>query len=246
MGTHSTAGLKALFIYIFLIRCSYLIAQPALLFYADAGENVVSQGLFLKSAIFGQFKYGKNMAESGFQIDLKSNNKSVFSGYRIDVSREIQIKDKPIELHAFFFRTPFSGILHETNWGPFLKIKRKHFEMAIGTNFRTYSFSRKAVKEYSINKNDAKIHEVFNIIYAFSYNLKPPDNPWNVGLTVTDIDYFSINQETNPMFNMHGFYKLSLPVRLYLEAWYKIAGASNLDVNYFGFYFRTGILWDIK
>jgi hypothetical protein len=156
------------------------------------------------------------------------------------------IKSTPIELQGFFLFNPFSDILRETNWGILLKSRLKHFDLALGTDFRTYAYSKKAINDYGIEKNAAKIHEPFNLIYSFSYYLKPTEDKWNIGLSVTNIDYFIINQETNPTLSLRGLYKLKSPLSLFAQAWYEPAGVLNLNINYFGFFIRTGIIWDIN
>ena len=221
-----------------------LTAQSYLSLYTELGENNVSHGLYFESAVIGQCKFGNNNLGTGFQFDLDKSYKTIFSGYTINASRHFVIKGIHLELQGFCIRTDFSQILCETNLGAFLKMNRNHFEMTIGTNFRTYSFSQKAVKDYEIERNAAKITEVYNIMYSFRYNLKPLDSRWNAGVSVTDIDYFVINQETNPILNLYGFYRLSSPVNLYTSVSYKIAGATNIAVNYFGLFLKTGIIWN--
>lgn len=222
-----------------------LIAQPRVTAYTDLGQTSVSDGLFIKTAGLGQYKYGKNLIETGFQIDLKSNNKNTFSGYNIKASREFKIKDFPFEVQGFYILTPFLDIFRETNWGVMLNIKRDNFVMRIGTNFRTFAFTQKAIEYYELPES-SKIHENWNLMYSFSYCLKPLENYWNIGLSITNIDHFIINQETNPIFNLRASYKVSSPINLFVESWYKSAGSFNLSVNYFGFFFRTGIIWDIN
>ena len=240
----SAGSLRVIFTFFVVLFCINLMAQSGLNIYNDLGENNVSQGLYDKSAALGFIQSGNNNLETGFQIDMNKSNKTAFSGYIINASRDFSIKGIPLELHGFWSITDFSRIMYETNWGVLLQMRRNHFEMAIGTNFRTYSFSRKAVKDYEIEKNNANLHEAYNIMYSFSYNLKPIVSLWNVGLSVTDIDYFIINQDTNPILNLYGSYKLSSHLGLYAEASYKMAGASNMAVNYFGFFLRTGISWN--
>ena len=238
-------SIRAFLIFLSLFFCINSVAQPGLTIYTDMGSNNVSHGLFIKSSAIGYYKFGKNIVETGFQTDLKNYNKHGFSGYSIDISRDFAIKGLPLALQGFYTSTSSSDMLRESNWGGLLKMKFNHFEMIFGTNFRTFSFRPGVVKDYNIEKNTTKLHEINNLMYSFSYNLKPGDNRWNAGLSVTDIDHFTINQETNPMFNLHGLYKLKSPVLLLAQAWYKIAGASNLEVNYFGFYIRTGLIWNI-
>ncbi len=222
-----------------------LIAQPQVTAYTDLGQTSVSDGLFIKTAGLGRYKFGKNRVEAGFQFDLKSNNENTISGYSISASRELLIKNFPFEVQGFYILTPFSDIFRETNWGVMLNIKRDHFVLRIGTNFRTFAFTQKAIEYYELQES-SKIHENWNLMYSFAYYIKPLENYWNIGLSITNIDHFIINQETNPVFNIRALYEVSSPINLFVESWYKSAGAFNLSVNYFGFFFRTGIIWDIN
>ncbi|MEI6049816.1 MAG: hypothetical protein WCS03_13005 [Bacteroidota bacterium] len=243
---NSTKSFRVILINFFLMYGINLIAQPGLNIYTDLGMNNTSQGLIIKSSAMGCYKFDKNLVEAGYQVDLMNGNKNVFSGYTISGSKYLVIKDIVLELKGFFTRSRPSDILQETDWGGLLKMRHKHFEMAIGTNFRTYNFSQQAVLDFKIDNSTTKIHEIYNLMYSFSYYLKPTDDKWNVGLSVTNIDHFIINQETNPMFNLNCLYKLRSSVCLYAQAWYKIAGASNLEVNHFGFFVRTGIIWNFN
>ncbi len=241
----STLILKLFFINFFSLICLNLVAQVGLFLYTDLGKNNVSQGIFTKSSTMAHYKSGKNMLETGFQTDLK-NNKFCFSGYTLNASRIFKIKKIPLVLKGFCTWTYPSEILEETNWGALLNMRQKHFEMAIGTNFRSYNFRQTAVRDYEINPKNTKVHEIYNIMYSFSYYLKPADDIWNIGLSVTNIDHFIINQETNPIVNLKGLYRISSPVYLYIQAWYKCAGMTNLALNHFGYFFRTGIIWNIN
>jgi hypothetical protein len=80
-------------------------------------------------------------------------------------------------------------------------------------------------------------------MYSFGYYLKKDDDLWNAGLSLTNIDHFYISQETNTILCLQGFYKPGSQVSLFAESWYKTSGAPNLAINYFGFFFRTGITW---
>ena len=241
----STLILKHFSIIFFSWICFNLAAQPGFSFYTEAGRNNVSNGIFIKSAMLAYYKSGKNMLETGFQTDLK-NNKFGFSGYTLSASRKLKIKDISLELKGFCTWTYPSEILEETNWGTLLKMRKKHFEMTLGTNFRSYNLRQKAIKDFEINSENTKVTEIYNIMYSISYYLKPSDDSWNIGLSITNFDHFIINQETNPVFNLTGLYRISSPVCLYIQAWYKCAGVTNLELNHFGFFFRTGITWNIN
>jgi hypothetical protein len=220
-----------------------LSAQAGLTGYADAGKNTISD-FYVRSALFGHYRSGNNFLEAGVQTNLYNGNKIVLSGYRFNGSRNFNIKNTQFEVRGFWLWTASSEILKEINYGFALAVKPKHLELLVGTNFRTYSFRKKAMEIYPINEDASKIHEYFNLMYSISYNLKPSDFRWNAGLTVTNIDYFLINQETNPYLNLHGSFKVSSPVCLFAEAWYKNAGTLNTNTNYFGFVIRGGVKWN--
>lgn len=220
------------------------MAQTGVSGYMDLGSNNVSDGFFMKTALLVQHRFGKNNVEAGLQVDIISHNERTFSGFNLRFSRLMQVKGFPFEVQGFFLRTPFSDLLRETNWGLLMDMKHNHFAMQLGTEFRSFAFTRKAIDTYGY-REDERIRENWNLVYSIGYHLKPDDYQWNVGLSVTNIDYFVMNQETNPVLRLSGRYRVSLPVDLFMEAWYKSAGALNLSVNYFGFFFRTGIAWDI-
>jgi hypothetical protein len=233
-----------LFILLITVARMNLSAQSGLTVYADAGDYTISDGLFMRSALLGHYRSGKNQLEAGVLTNLINSNNIVLSGYCINGSREFRIKNTFLELTGFWLWTASSELLQETNYGCFISIKQKHFEMQLGTNCRTYSFRRKAMQEFPIKEDNSKIHENFNLMYSFSYNLKPFDSRWNTGLTLTNTDHFLINQETNPYINVHGSYNVSSPVCLFAEVWYKNAGSLNMSTNYFGFVIRGGVKWN--
>ncbi len=237
---------EILFILFFVTCRINVAAQPGLTFYADAARNSVSDGLFLRSAILGYYKSGNYQFTAGIQTNLVNNNNVIFSGYRFNGSREFKIKSTLLQIQGFWLRTSASTILRESNYGCAFSMNRQHFNMLMGTNFRTYSFSRNAFNVFEIERSVNKIHENFNLMYSFSYNLKPSDNRWNAGVTLTNVDYFMINQETNPYVNLKGYYTLSSPVCLFAEGWYKNAGVTNISSNYFGFVIRGGVQWNFN
>jgi hypothetical protein len=194
--------------------------------------------------LLGHYRSGKNQLEAGVQTNLINGNNIVFSGYCINGSRKFSIKNTILELNGFWLWKASSKLLQESDYGCFVSMKQKHIEILLGTNFRTYGFRSMAIEEYNIEKDATKIHENFNLMYSFSYNLKPLDSRWNAGLTLTNTDYFLINQETNPYRNLHSSYHVSSPVCLFAEAWYKNAGSLNMNTNYFGFVIRGGVKWN--
>jgi len=239
--------MKFLFLSIFLLTGITLYAQPILTGYADIGSNNISEGLFIKTGTLGSFQSGKNTIGAGGQWDLFSNIERVITGLYLYTQRTLSIKDFKVNLKGFYSWSGFSKLLKETNLGIVAHHRRDHMEFQLGNNFRTYAYTQKAIDQYDPEDNaPVKIHENWNLMYMFAYYLKPSDNPWNLRVSVTSFDHFLINQETNPVVNLMGSVDIKPELVIFSEAWYKTSGAFNLNVNYFGFFLRTGIIWKIK
>lgn len=178
-------------------------------------------------------------------MNLKSENDLFFSGYRFGATQEFAVKQIPFSAQAFFTQN-YDAMLRETNWGLDVSKEWKHIDLVLGTYFKIYSFRNEVIKTYGIEEDAEKLKEPFNLLYSFTYRLKPPGNSWNVGLTVTNFDYFLYNQETNPLFNLNGTYKLNESLELFAQAWFEASGIFNINACYFGYYFRTGIKWNIR
>lgn len=234
----------------FLIGLSIMIsinsvAQPGLTIYTDVGSNNVSHGLSIKSAALAHLIYGKYRIETGIQYNIRDNSKNNFSGYEINASRDFLINHFPFRVKGFCIWTSPSDILRAANLGALLQMRHNRFEMLIGTNIDKYYYSKQAVKKYEIDKSAEKIHEVFNMMYSFTYNLKRTDENWNAGLTLTNIDHFLISQETNPLINLHVIFQAAPRIRFFTEAWYKCAGITNMELNHFGYNINAGLIWKL-
>lgn len=221
-----------------------LEAQIRLGAYIDAGDNNVSDGFYCKTALSGSYQLGRNRVEGGCQFDLKSNSTNFLTGTILNFTREFSVKDFDFEIQGLFMDNFFSELVHELDWGALAIIERKHFTCKLGTEFRTYHITRQASEDYDIESNK-NLHENWNIMYLLGYNLKPIDNKWNVGISITNIDHYLINQEINPMFYLRGKYDISSPLTLFAESWYKSAGMLNISATYFGFFIRTGLIWEL-
>lgn len=221
-------------------------AQVELQSYFDIGETNVSKGIYIKNIYRGSYAFDAYKIESGFQFDLKSSSPNVLSAFDIFASRSIAIKKIPFDIKGFFLLNRFSDILYETNWGLRMSTKHvNHFFFELGTSFKTYSINSNALEAYDIDKNNKSIHENFNLNYNITGYLKPHDYDWNIGLSITNVDYFLINQSTNPMIKLISDYKLNSKFSIFLESWYKQAGVFNISANHFGYFFRTGVLWKL-
>jgi hypothetical protein len=221
-------------------------AQSGLTIASETGKNNVSQGQYVKSTVLAEHKIGKINMETGFQVDLVNGNENNFSGYTLNSSADFIVARLPLTMKAFYILTRSSDILQESNLGASFTMRQKRFEMIFGTNLRVFTFSKQAVNDYGLEKSSIQIHEINNIIYSFSYYLKPTYDHWNAGISVTNIDQFVISQETNPFINLHGTYKLQGRVTVFAQVCYKVAGFTNLELNHFGYYIKTGLIWKIN
>jgi hypothetical protein len=222
------------------------VAQPTVIGSFDVGDNNAAESYYIKSNAIGQYRFGKNMAEAGFLMNLKNTGENFFPGYRLMASRDFAIREFPFAVRAFLVQTTDADMLRETNWGLDISKEWKHIDLVLGTYFKIYAYRNEAIETYGIEEDAAKMKENFNFLYSFTYRLKKTGNPWNIGLTVTNFDYFLYNQETNPLFNLNGTYKLNESIELFAQAWFETSGIFNINATWFGYYFRTGIKWNIK
>lgn len=233
-------------IFLLLSSVKGINAQIKLQSFIDIGENNVSEAVFIKNVYRGSYQYQKYNVEAGMQFDLKSINPNTLTGLDIIGSREFIIKDFPFDIKGFFMLNRFSDLLYETNWGIRLETRKfEHFLYEIGTNFKTYTINSEAREENDTDLVDSKLRENFNLLYVVTAYLKPHNYDWNVGLSFTNADYYIINQSTNPVFNLQLTYNLKPNLSLYLHSWYKQAGVFNINANYFGYFFRGGVIWEI-
>ncbi|MBP7102133.1 MAG: hypothetical protein KBA86_02695 [Bacteroidales bacterium] len=212
----------------------YINAQIDVRLQADIGKNNLSLHAFSNAAVMTSFYFTKNTFSIGSQLTISDNPLPAFY---INYTRNIEIYKQKFDLKAFYTFDMFSEKLYEINRGLLAGYILPHFTFKIGTNFRTYRI---------FTNSDSTINENFNFMYLVTYYINSPASNWNVGITLTNFDFFLINQETNPMFNIETFYTITPHLKVLFEAWYISSGALNLSVNPFGFYFRTACVCNIN
>lgn len=221
-----------------------LDAQFHLTAYNDLGRNNVSEGIFARAALSTGYQAGKSRVAYGNQFNLKNHNPNLFSGAYLNISRAFELKGMSWRASALFMYNLISRHIHETNWGVAVNSDTKHFRYMLGTNFRTSHLTMKVTEDYGINSN-TKLREKWNLMYLVSYYLKTLEHRWNTGIVLTNTDNFHISQDTNPMVALKAQYRLKAPLTLFVESWYKQAGVFNISADSFGFYFRTGMQWEL-
>ncbi len=217
-------------------------AQPVGTLYADAGESNVSEGFCLNTAVLGGYQYDAYTLIAGAGIDLISPADNLFTNIMVKPGRKFVTGNFPFELSGLFTLNRSYKTINEMNLGVLVNVERTHFTWKLGTGFRTYYLTQYSRETYDAGLEN-NLHENWNVMYCINYMIKPRGNAWNVSLALTNQDYFLINQESNPMFRVRGYYDVSTALKVFSEAWYKSAGAFNISVNYFGFFIRTGLTW---
>ena len=221
------------------------LAQWQTSFHSDIGIHNASDGGFIRMGNVTGLRFNKFTFEAGLQAELLSHKPTFLSGILLRASRDFQIGEQTVKLTGLYSVSRFSDLMHELNRGVFATTKHKNFSFTLGTHFRTYAYNKKAQDEFDIQGN-SRLTESWNLTYRIGYALKPPEHHWNLSLAVTNLDLFLIHQETNPMLQLSGAYEINPNISLYADAFYQQAGLFNINIHYFGFYFRPGIIWHIQ
>jgi hypothetical protein len=213
--------------------------------YLDTGKNQVSDGFYLQFsgiAIYDKPKWG---IDGGYQLGLVQPRDVIFNSWYLSSYGRIRIGKIPLDLGGEYLWTAISPDLRETNWIFFTRTSLNHWQFGLGTGIRTYRLSSKAADDAYQFDPESRITEKWNMMYHARYVLKPQDNKWNLSGTFTNYDHFIVQQENNPMLNLRFDYKISSPLSLYSELWYKPAGLMVIRVTYYGMFIRLGVLWKI-
>jgi hypothetical protein len=222
-----------------------LKAQNSLEGYLDIGKNQVSKGLFSQISNIGRFEKTKWGIQSGYQLGLVQPQDVIFNSWYMNPYGKIKMGNILLDIGGEYLWTAISQDLRETNWIISSRTTLNHWQLGFGTSFRTYRLSRKAANDAFQIYSENRITEKWNMMYHAAYVLKPYENRWNLSASFTNYDHFIIQQENNPMFNLRFDYKISTPLSLYSELWYKPAGLMVIRVTYFGMFLRLGVSWKI-
>jgi len=212
----------------------------------DLGKTNVSEGVYLKNAYGVQYELNSYQLSLFTRFDYLSNSNRFISAISPNIAKEIRVNNYPVNTKVYFMLNRFSEIMYGTDWGiSFSKGRADIFHLELGVNFKTYAINKASRDKYDIDKSDSKISEDFTLIYDAGVFVKPVDHLWNAGFFITNTDHFLINQSTNPMFELKTWYNLTHDIKCFVDAWYKSAGIFNISNDKFGYFFRTGITWEL-
>ena len=214
--------------------------------FLDAGSSTVSDGAFLRPALTTSYRIDIFFVSTGFQWTFSSAERKIFSGAFISAGSDFKIREIPLSADLFFLRNPFSNVMKETCFGATLKHERRYLDIHFGYHMRRYRLKVSAFDSGApMPGSTLSLWEYRNFMYRGTLRLKERDAPWNLSASVTNYDYFIIQQETNPLFNIAGCFSVSDALEIRSSLWYQGAGMMNVHANHYGFYFRTGIVWQV-
>lgn len=235
---------------LFLFACCMFIikldAQYRLQNHIDVGKTQIPGSIYLNNSTYFDYTLKKTTFKGGIRMDIldqTSLNRFV-SGIDLLVSQKFPLKKMEISINAQYFMNLFSKMITEYNTALYGKLKTSHFECIAGLHFRAIQLNSKYQELFG--NDNSTIYELWNLIYKIKYSLKESDSKWNIGLGITNLDYFVINQASNPMIFLDGQYKIKTKLTLFAEYWLLNAGVMNISANYYGSFLRAGVLWNIK
>lgn len=214
--------------------------------YVDVGKTNVSEGIYSNYALIVSAKQQSYRFSTGALATFSNTDQPIFSGYKFSASKDLKLKAKSYNLALSYLILPFSSNLREHDFVLLASFQKKKMDYSVGFNSRLYTFSNAAKVRYAFAPGtDTNIWEPLNLMYKVSFN-QAFNNDLNLELRLTNFDNFYILQETNPMILAKLCYKLNKNLQLYSNISYLQAGLFNMRVNYFGYYFRGGLVWEIN
>lgn len=94
---------------------------------------------------------------------------------------------------------------------------------------------------YEYFTGDELICEPFDLIYRVEAFVRPKTSPWNISLSVANIDNYQVERMWQPMFYLGGWYDINEHWRVSLSGKMKLAGMFHLNAHYYGAELRAGV-----
>ena len=220
-------------------------SQPSLLSFAEAGQNNIYNRGYFSCSFSPGFESGKNFVEGGMLFSFGGEREKNLAACSVMGGHRFIFLKQSFNITGLYLWKPFSTELRETNWGIVLNLELPHFRFSLGNNYRTYRFSREYIR-LNEDIDNSRIVEPWNLIYTFQYNLKKKEEKWNLMFSLTNSDYFIIEQETNPMVIFKGYYQIKDNIQSFIDIGYRRVGFFNIKVDRFGYFFRIGMIWKIR
>lgn len=221
---------------LFLLVVSHITAQSRLSAYVETGKNAVSMGQYADvgagfSTDISRWSMGAMAA-----LHLTHTGDYLFKGLKLDVSHDLTIQNKLIELGVFYRWRPFSELVSEWNVGLLASHQTEKFFYQLGVNTRVYQLGG------DYEGPSSRVWEIINMMYRVQFEHSFSEQ-WRMRVAVTNFDHLLIQQEMNPLLIAGVDYTLQPDTDIYMDMGYLQAGMMNMRVNYFGYFVRGGLRW---
>lgn len=217
-------------------------AQLQLGIWGDAGSTQIDVNGFTSLSGEAMYTYDAYFASIAYSALFSEWRETVSNGFKVDIGRDFNIKSLPIKASVFYLNKPISTQIYEWDLGLFLQKSTGNWNYGIGGHYREICIKPKYAADFS----DTKITEGFNLLYLLRYNIPLKTNTWKLHATITDFDHFLLLQETNPMVFVGAHYLGFNTLNIFSEFWYRSAGLNNIQVQYYGYFFRLGAVWKFE
>lgn len=214
--------------------------------FVGGGTNPLENPLFLSSGVYAYAKYHGFSADYAIDINLTNRDVRAFNAIKTSLNYENCIKSSNYKIGFVYLFRPSTQLITEQNFALQIDYRLKKWEFRLGNNFRAYKF-RKGSDEYLSSSENAVLWESLNLMYMVRYYISAKNHPIGGYVSITNFDWFIIEQETNPFLNIGAYFKFEdAGLNLFMDYNYQTAGFNNIRVNYFGMFFRTGVIWEIE
>jgi len=220
-------------------------SQPSVKSFAEGGHNNVFNKGYFSYSILPSWDLKNESFDAGILLSFGGDRENNYGGYSVGYTRRFSLFRQSFAVSGSWLWVPFSSELRETNFCLTLNYSLPHFRVTLGNNYRTYRFSKADIRADDNPSGNYRIIEPGNFIYSFQYRLNREEKPWNLMLSVTNRDFFIIEQETNPVLLLEGTYRFTSNLSSFINIGYKSGGLLCIKVDYFGYLIRLGIKWDI-
>ncbi|PLX06296.1 MAG: hypothetical protein C0596_17645 [Marinilabiliales bacterium] len=228
---------------------SSVYAQIDLLVFSTVGTNPVDNPVYVNVGNFSQIYYKKVYLNYGFDFNLTQREIRPFNAFQTECAYQFNIKDNALLIGGRYLYKPSTELVKERNLHFYASYNMPHWKIHLGTNFKSFKLNNSYAENLE-DQSTAILKERPGITYRlqfYLFNRYENERNYNINFMITNIDWFIIEQETNPFVGAGFYYDFkNTNITIYNHLFYQTAGFNNIRVNYFGLYNRIGLKWNIE